>query len=256
MIAITRPAGQSASLARHVAAAGADAFLLPLIVIEGPPDAAQLRQALQRLEDIDLVVFSSANAVRFVLDEIENGGCAPAHALARQIVAAMGEGTAAVLAERGLPGALVPAPAGVAGLVPLLAERVALAGARVLLPLGDRARRALPEALAAAGARVTEVTAYRTLPAPPAQAARLEEALLGGAIDVVTFASGSAVEGLAAALGAERSRACLARAGVAVLGDTAAAALTRLGVVADARARVRSDAGLCQAALGVAEARA
>ncbi len=256
VIAVTRPGGQAASLARLIAAAGAEALLLPLIVIEGPPDAARLKAALQRLDDFDLVVFSSANAVRCVLDELERGGRAPARALARPLVAAVGEGTAAALAERGVPGALAPARSGAAELVALLAGRLALASARVLLPLGDRARRVLPEALAAAGARVEEVVAYRTLPAPPVQAARLEEALLGGAIDVVTFASGSAVEALLAAVGAERARACLAQAGVAVLGETAAAALARAGVAAGARATAHSDAGLCEAALRLAEARA
>jgi uroporphyrinogen III methyltransferase/synthase len=65
-------------------------------------------------------------------------------------------------------------------------------GRRMLLPISDRARDVLAEGLLARGAQVQRVVAYRTV-APAEAGPALARALAEG-VDVVTFASPSAVE--------------------------------------------------------------
>jgi uroporphyrinogen-III synthase len=69
-------------------------------------------------------------------------------------------------------------------------------GRRFLLPVSDRARDVLADGLAARGAVVERVVAYRTV-APAEAGPALARALAEG-VDVVTFASPSAVESFVA----------------------------------------------------------
>jgi uroporphyrinogen-III synthase len=83
-------------------------------------------------------------------------------------------------------------------------EAEPLAGCRVLLPASELARDVLASGLRARGAEVEVITAYRTLPAPGLPD-RLAAALDGG-VDLVTFASPSAVHAFVAAEGGRRRR--------------------------------------------------
>ena len=86
-----------------------------------------------------------------------------------------------------------------------------MAGQRILLPRAKEARLVLPDGLRAAGADVTEVVAYETVPEEPtAEHARAEKALLDGTADAVTFTSGSTAKHFAARLGAEKLKAVVA----------------------------------------------
>jgi uroporphyrinogen-III synthase len=93
----------------------------------------------------------------------------------------------------------------------------------VLVPQADRAAPDLVQALTAAGAQVTSVTAYHTRLAPPA--AEAQRALAGG-VDAVTFASPSAAEGWA-------SFGLLTPPLTACIGPTTAAAAQATGLTVD-----------------------
>jgi uroporphyrinogen-III synthase len=120
-------------------------------------------------------------------------------------------------------------------------------GARFLFPCGDLARDEVPAALSEAGAIVDRVVVYRTVRAESSGYESLRERLLGRGIDVVTFASPSAVSGFVEVFQdvplADLSR--LAR--IAVIGPTTAAAVRTAGGSPDIVARVSSAAGLVQA---------
>jgi uroporphyrinogen III methyltransferase/synthase len=75
----------------------------------------------------------------------------------------------------------------------LAREGSSIAGTRILLPRAEKARDVLPQELAAAGARVDVVAAYRTAPAEGRRDALLAR-LAEGSIDCITFASTSTVE--------------------------------------------------------------
>ncbi len=126
-----------------------------------------------------------------------------------------------------------------------LAARMPLAGKRFLLPRAREAREALPQRLAAAGARCDVVEAYRTVP-PEGAGARLE-ALLAEGIDVVTFTSSSTVRNFAGLLPEGRAASMLAGTVVACIGPITARTALDLGFKADIVAPAYTAADLAQA---------
>ena len=107
-----------------------------------------------------------------------------------------------------------------------------MAGKHFLLPRADVGRERLAEALRAAGAEVTDVVAYRALPADldPDRDPDLYRMLLDGAVDVVTFTSAASVRNFAATFGVEQSADLLQQTVVAVCGPVTAEAASRLGI--------------------------
>jgi uroporphyrinogen III methyltransferase/synthase len=155
-----------------------------------------------------------------------------ARALAGVRVGVVGEASAAALAAHGVRADLVATDSTGAGLArALLAADPALgAGGAVLVPRAAEGRPELAETLAAGGARVTAVAAYRTVAVPPAKLAAIVRRLAAGRLPVLTFFAPSQVEALVAAAGAP----ALARARVvAAVGATTAAALAAHGVRVD-----------------------
>ena len=82
------------------------------------------------------------------------------------------------------------------------------------------------------GAEVTDVVAYRALPADldPERDPDLYRMLLDGEVDVVTFTSAASVRNFAATFGAEQSADLLQQTVVAVCGPVTAEAASRLGI--------------------------
>jgi len=117
-----------------------------------------------------------------------------ARAFAGARICAIGPGTAAALAARGLQADLVPEEFVAESVVEALA-RQKVARQRILLPRAEAARRELVSGLRALGARVDELPLYVAAPpgSPESEALRR---LRAGEIDVVTFASSSAVTNL------------------------------------------------------------
>ncbi len=120
-------------------------------------------------------------------------------------------------------------------------ERVELAGRSVLVPLSERAREVLVSGLAARGALVTAPVAYRNV-APPGLAERYAELARVG-FDLLVFASPSAVQNLAVAVGemALRGRAA------AVIGPVTEQAAVAVGLDVVARAEPSTSEGLVAA---------
>lgn len=157
----------------------------PLVGTEPAADRTAVRQAIDRLEQVDHVAFTSRHAVDHFLRELRAAG-RDARALAGRTIAAVGEATAAELSRRGLAADLTGAGNGATGLLAAYAA-AGVSGARILLPASDLARDTLAAGLRAAGNRVEEVAVYRTV--PRADAAREE---LAG-ISLVAFSSPSGV---------------------------------------------------------------
>jgi uroporphyrinogen III methyltransferase/synthase len=97
------------------------------------------------------------------------------------------------------------------------------------LPRSDRAGGSLPDALAAAGAEVTEVVAYHTGGIGSVEP-RVLDAMREATVDVVSFFSPSAVENLRGELGVDVLSMLGARAAFAAVGPVTAAALEKAGL--------------------------
>ncbi|MFO8063350.1 MAG: uroporphyrinogen-III synthase, partial [Spirochaetia bacterium] len=141
------------------------------------------------LSTYDWVIFTSTNGVRFFWERLKEAG-GDARAFAGTRVAAIGPVTARELASHGLQADLVPDEYVAESLLKHLDD---LHGRKILLPRADIARPVLAEGLEDAGAEVDEITAYRTVLAPIADAERIRTLLATGEIDVLTFTSSSTV---------------------------------------------------------------
>jgi uroporphyrinogen III methyltransferase/synthase len=178
-VAVTRARAQASGLAARLAQLGARVVQAPSIRVQplpGPPlDPSPY----------DLVCVTSANGVHGLFERLATGG-RDARALAGARVAAIGEGTAAALAARGITADVVPERSVAEGLVQALAS---VPVRRALIVRARGAREVLPEALRARGAQVDVLEAHETVAEPLAP--ELLERARGA--DYITFASASSV---------------------------------------------------------------
>ena len=228
-VLVTRPRAQAPELAERLAVLGAEPIVAPAIRIVPPEDMQPLDEAWAAAASFAWIVFTSANAVDAFLERPAAAGRG-APALAGVRICAIGPATAARLATYGLTVDLAPADHRGEGVSAALRTGRDLRGTRLLLPRADIARPALPDALRAAGAQVTEVTAYRTIAARDWPGAAVREMLLRREIDAVTFTSASAVRSAVQSLGAQQAADLLRAAVVAAIGPVTARAARELGI--------------------------
>jgi len=246
-VLVTRSEAQAGALVAALRRAGAEPVLAPMIQVVPLKDTPELNAATSRLSDYDVLLFTSANAVRCFV-EAASGGKTLGSLRAR--VVCVGPATARAARELGLSVHLVPAQRFDAeGLLEAIRVAIPLAGQRVLLPRAAAAREILPEGLRRAGAAVDVVAVYRTEPAP-ADTALLCSRLVRGEIDALTFTSPSTVRHFLACLD-EAARTAARRCVVAALGPVTAAALREAGLAPDVVTE-RAEAGALVDALGEA----
>jgi uroporphyrinogen-III synthase len=220
-VLITRAREGADRAAEAFRAAGAIPVLAPTIETLPTGDPTPFRVALAALQADDWVVLTSPTAARVWVDLV------PAAAV-RGRIAVIGEATADVLRQAGMPVTLIgPQATG----VELATAIVAQGGGRlVLLPRSDRALQGLPEYLRQAGLATMDLALYRTR----SRTWTDEEAAEAAAVAAVTLMSPSAVVGLLAQSGVAD---WLPGARLVAMGPTTAAAVLeqcgRLDAVAD-----------------------
>lgn len=192
-IAITRPSAQAGDAIQRCLELGAEPVLMPLIEIEPPEDWSDVDRALARLPEFDWLVFTSVNGVEAMLQRLWDTGH-DARRIASLKIAAIGDATAAALADWKLRADVVPDSFRAEELAAALIPHVA--GRRVLWARANRGRDVLPRVLTEAGAQVEEVVVYRNLDcdALPEVAG---QALAQGEIDWIGLSSPSIARNLA-----------------------------------------------------------
>jgi uroporphyrinogen-III synthase/uroporphyrinogen III methyltransferase/synthase len=223
-VAVTRGRGGEDGLSARLRELGAKVLDVPAIAVAPPGSWEPLDEALSHLVQFDWIAFASATAVDATLSRIVALGLPPPPVGTR--IAAVGKVTAERLKERLRAPDLVPESATGASLAAAMAPH--MRGRRVLVPRAAEGRPELVDGLVEAGADVTAVPCYRTVPASAAAVAPLGEAILDGAVDAISFASPSAVRSIVAGLGARA--ALLDRCALAAIGPTTAAALQEAGL--------------------------
>jgi uroporphyrinogen III methyltransferase/synthase len=220
---VTRAAEQAAELSDALGRLGAETIVVPTIEIVPPRSFAELDQAIARLDQIDFLLLTSANAVTAFFDRLQTLGH-DRRALGRVQTVAVGPKSAKALDLYGVAADLVPDDYRAEGVVELLKNRVA--GKRLLYPKAALARDLIPAALTAAGAEVIAPVAYAS--AVPARTAdKLQRALAGG-LDLLTFTASSTVQNFVDLLdidNLERAR----RVPVASIGPLTSATARKLG---------------------------
>jgi len=155
-VIVTRPPGQGHRLAERLTALGAQVELAPLLDIAPPEDWSGADRALQRLNEFEWVVFTSANGVRGLFGRLEELDRATFPA--GLSVAAVGPATCASLRSYGVGVDLVPPEFNASALAAAL--RSLVTGRRVLLVLGESSRDTLRAELAGV-CDVTVIHVYR-----------------------------------------------------------------------------------------------
>jgi len=188
-IVVTRPAGQAGVLADLIAARGGAPIVFPVLEIRDVEDLAPLHALIDRLEQFQLAVFISPNAVNKAMNLVAARRAWPP-GLA---VATIGRSSERELRRHGFTEVIAPQGRfdSEALLELLPAERVA--GRRVVIFRGDGGRELLGDVLAERGAAVEYAECYRR-GRPEADTAPLLKAWARGEIDAVTVSSS---EGLA-----------------------------------------------------------
>lgn len=164
---VTRPAHQSDGLCDLIQAARGRPVRFPALEIRGPVDKHAARKALAGAGRADLLIFVSANAVRYAFPLLPDQ-------LPLDIeIAAVGTATAEALRETGLDPTLVPERMDSEGLLALPALD-AVRGKSVYILRGNGGRELLADTLRERGADVHPVEVYRRqLPERPVGVANL-----------------------------------------------------------------------------------
>src|SRR5205085_3452159 len=227
---------QASTLKARLLDAGASVIEVPTIRIDDPVDGGDaLRRAAAAARTYDWIVLTSANGAERLLRCLRDG-----RDLADVQIAAIGPGTAGVLATANIRADLVPTRFVAEG---LLEEFPAPGpdGGRVLLARAEVARDVLPDGLRALGWTVDVVDAYRTTAETP-DGATLEAAATA---DIITFTSSSTVERFLEIAGPARVPPV-----VACIGPVTAATARAQGLTVAVEATVHSIDGLVDAIVG------
>jgi uroporphyrinogen III methyltransferase / synthase len=188
-ILVTLPAEDNSRLSEALAGYGADCTALPLISIRPLDDYQPLDGAIRQIEDFHWLIFTSQNGVRFFKERLA--------ALKMDIrclqgvkVASIGPKTKEAVEALGLRNDVQPKTYTQEGLVAAL-KKAGVKGANIVIVRAQEARDVLPDGLAALGAHVKVIAAYRAELSD--QKITTPDYLTG--FDIVTFTSSSCVQG-------------------------------------------------------------
>lgn len=190
-ILITRPRERASRFAALLREDGAEPVEVPTIQIVPPDSWEPLDRAVTAIHTYQWLIFTSVTGVQAFFGRFdaqhrrreELGGLS---------ICAIGPATADELRGRGVQVAVMPSEYRAEAVVESLSA-FPLQDTRVLIPRAAVARDVLPKALAARGAQVDVVEAYRTVLPSVDLAPDICRLFEQGAIDVVTFTSSSTV---------------------------------------------------------------
>lgn len=193
-IVLTRPRAQAGDFETRILALGGEPVLAPAIALTPPESWTIVDAALRRVETYDWIAFTSANALRSLVDRADAIGVARDVMRGRRL-AVVGPATAAAVTESLRAPDVVSAEHTANALAREIPD---VENERFLFPRGDLASDALPAGLRLRGAFVDDVTAYRTVPGDGV--AIIASLVRAGSVDALLFTSSSAVRFVADAL--------------------------------------------------------
>lgn len=156
-IVVTRPARQARALAELIRGAGGRAILFPVLEILDAEDLRPLHALTARLEEFDVAVFISPNAVAKAMNLITARRALPAGLE----IAAIGRGSVKALAQFGITQVIAPSRRFDSEALLALPQFADMTGRRVVIFRGDGGRELLGDTLAARGARIEYAECYR-----------------------------------------------------------------------------------------------
>ena len=191
-VLVTRPRNRSSRTAELLREKGAEVLELPSIKTVPLKDQGPLHAAMEKMETYQWMVFTSPTGVEVFFDELKKQK-KDIRSLCGVRVAAIGQGTASALEQRGLLADLVPSVYDGDTLARELAEKLG-GGERILIPRALKGNENIVPVLEEKGASVDDIGIYETV----YESGRLIDPgkeLESGNIDCVVFTSASTVKG-------------------------------------------------------------
>lgn len=235
-VLVTRSEADADPLCVRLRDLGAQVVQVPSVRIVPAPPSSALSEALGKLSELAWVACTSRHGATYLARALHAQGAA---LLPSVSLAAVGPGTAQVMAQLWRVPDLLAEPATGEGLATCLMARASPQAGAVLLPVGQRARRVTQDLLQAAGFVVWAPVVYHneiaTAADPPVALPR---------IDFVLFTSPSTVTGFLA------RQPLPPEAQVITIGPTTTAAVRERGLTVGHEAGTPSIEGLVDAVLG------
>jgi uroporphyrinogen-III synthase len=223
-ILVTRPVHQARQLAALIAAEGGEPILFPVLEILGCPDPTPVNALIARLDEFDLAIFISPNAVAKAMELIRARREWPR----RLAIAAIGRGSARELERHGLTQVLMPQERSDSEGLLEMPELQDMRGKQVVIFRGEGGREVLGDALGTRGAQLEYCECYRRAK-PSIDPAPLLARWERGEVNAVTATSGESVRNLCDMLG-EAGRRRLATTPLFVPHERIAASARGLGI--------------------------
>lgn len=190
-VLVTRPAHQAEALCALIEAAGGTPIRFPVLEIAEPADSSALDAVLDHLDQFDLAVFISANAVERAIGHIRAQGGLPS----RLRVAAVGRASAKALERLGRAPDFYPKGQFNSEALLALDEMQDLDGQRVVIFRGEGGRELLADTLTERGAQVEYAEVYRRVK-PDSDTAGLLRRWARGEVDLAIATSNEGLHNL------------------------------------------------------------
>ena len=210
------------SLSELLTEKGAEVVEIPTIELAPIALNSSQTKLLRQITSYDWIIFSSANAIEFFMAAFLRQGLDVRHLKGVQI-ACVGDATAKALRKFGLRADLVPREFKQEGFIRAF-RSIELKGKRVLVPRPRDGREVFEKYLKSKSARVDLLNLYENK-IPHGAKDRIRELFEDqGGVDLITFASSSAVEHLNRLLTPARRQKWISRLPLAVMGPVTAKA--------------------------------
>ena len=242
-VMVTRPADQAREMYNALRGFGAEVLAYPTIATRERFDT-QAWQVYEKIRsDRPWLVFTSENGVRYFMKQFlarnndirRLDGCK---------IAAVGDGTARALGSFNVTPDFVPTVATTSMLADQLAQSHSWEGAAVIRVRGNLSYDIIEKRLTQAGAEVIPLTVYETV--FPKWPEEFKEKLFDYPPDVVTFTSGTSVEGLFSNLSEGEVKTITDGATLLSIGPSTSQAAQARGMTVTLEARQHSIPGMIE----------
>lgn len=195
-VVVTRPVHQAQNLAQLIAGAGGEAILFPVLEILDAVDLRPINALISRLDEFDVAIFISPNAVSKALNLIRAQRQLPP----RLMIAAIGKGSKKELERCGITQIVAPEKQFDSEGLLALPQFQDMRGKRVVIFRGEGGREVLGDTLISRGATLEYAECYRRCK-PSIDTAPLLHRWARGEIHAVTATSGESLRNLFDLLG-------------------------------------------------------
>ncbi|MDY6836100.1 MAG: uroporphyrinogen-III C-methyltransferase [Chloroflexota bacterium] len=241
-VLITRSRQQAGDLRKVLIQYGADVIEMPTINIEPLSDYSELDQAINDLHRYGWVVLTSVNGAQIFFERLSSQGF-DSRELRGVGICAIGPATAKIVSNMGITPDFVPPKYTAVDIVAGI-SRYDIQGIEFLLPRAEIASQDLVDGLIRLGAKVHQISTYRTLAVGPTES-RGRKTILDGGVDIITFTSSSTVKGLVSIMGDQLE--AINNCTIACIGPVTADTAIGLGIRVDIVAEEHTMEGLVRA---------